>query len=90
MVEIYVAVDDRTRVSALMWRLAGLFDRSSLSFDRSRNEVRVTSEWESRGVVHVVDAVEAWFAEDGGASATLSIGERSYTLRGSSPLGASR
>src|SRR5437763_2840582 len=86
MVEICVAVDDRTRVSGLMWRLAGLFDRSSLSFDRSRNEVKVTSEWESRGVVHVVDAVEAWLAEDGGASATLSIGERSYTLRGSSPL----
>jgi hypothetical protein len=90
MVEICVAVDDRTRVSGLMWRLAGLFDRSSLSFDRSRNEVKVTSEWESRGVVHVVDAVEAWLAEDGGVSATLSIGERSYTLRGSSPLGASR
>jgi hypothetical protein len=90
MVEICVAVDDRTRVSGLMWRLAGLFDRSSLSFDRSRNEVKVTSEWESRGVVRVVDAVEAWLAEDGGASATLSIGERSYTLTGASPLGISR
>ena len=90
MVEICVSVEDVGRVSGLMRRLATLFDRSSVSFDRSRKEVRVKSEWESRGVVHVVDAVEAWLAEDGGASATLSIGERSYTLTGASPLGISR
>ena len=59
MVEIRVAVDDATRVPGLMRRLAGFFDRSALTFDRSRKEVRVTSEWESRGVAHVVGAVEA-------------------------------
>jgi hypothetical protein len=85
MVEIRVAVDDATRVPGLMRRLAGLFDRSSLSFDRSSKEVRVTSEWESRGVVHVVGAVEAWLAEDGADSATLTVGERSYTMAGSRP-----
>jgi hypothetical protein len=33
MVEIRVAVPDATRVPGLMRRLAGLFDRSSVSFD---------------------------------------------------------
>src|SRR4029453_15156817 len=44
----------KTRVSAapprapgLMLRRASLFERSSISLDRSRNEVRVESEWES-------------------------------------------
>ena len=80
MVEIRVAVVDATCVPGLMRRLAGLFGRSALSFDRSRKEIRVKSEWESRGVVHVVDAVEAWLEEDGADSATLSLGERSYTM----------
>jgi hypothetical protein len=90
MVEIRVAVDDATRVPGLMRRLTGLFDRSAISFDRSRKEVRVKSEWESRGVVHVVDAVEAWLTEDGVDSATLSIGNRSYTMGEATPLVASR
>jgi hypothetical protein len=87
-VEICVAVADTTRVPGLMLRLAGIFDRSSLSFDRSRKEVRVTSEWESRSVVHVVDAVAVWLAENDGDSATLSIGDRSYTMAGSHSVGA--
>jgi hypothetical protein len=88
MVEIRVSVADATRVPGLMRRLAGLFDRSSLSFDRSQKEVRVTSEWESRTVVHVVDAVAAWLAENDADSATLSIGNRSYTMSGSNSVGA--
>jgi hypothetical protein len=90
MVEICVAVDDAKHVPGLMRRLSGVFDRSAISFDRSRKQVRVKSEWESRGVVRVVDAVEAWLAEDGGDSATLSIGDRSYMLGGSPPLAATR
>jgi len=90
MVEICVAVADTTRVPGLMLRLAGLFDRSSLSFDRSRKEVRVTSEWESRSVVHVVDAVAAWIAENDADSATLSIGHRSYKMAGSHSVAAAR
>jgi len=90
MVDIRVAVADATRVPGLMLRLAGLFDRSSLSFDRSRKEVRVTSEWESRSVVHVVDAVAAWLAENDADSATLSIGNRSYKMAGSQSVGAAR
>ena len=90
MVEIRVAVDDATRVHGLMRRLAALFDRSAISFDRSRKEVRVKSEWESRGVVHVIDAVEGWIEEDGGTWAVLSIGSRSYALPASPPLAVSR
>ena len=80
MVEIRVAVPDDTYVHGLMCRLAGLFDRSSVSFDGVQREVRVRSEWESRGVVRVLGAVESWLAEDGPDSAKPSIGDRSYTM----------
>jgi len=85
MVEICVAIEDVGRVPGLMRRLTTLFGGSSVSFDRSRKEVRVRSEWESRSVVHVLEAVEAWLAEDGLEAATLSIGDRSYRLAGASP-----
>jgi hypothetical protein len=80
MVEICVGVSDAGGVDGLMWRLAGVFDRSSVSYDGARSEVRVRSEWESRSVVQVLGAVETWLAEDGVPSAQLSIGERSYTM----------
>ena len=75
MVEIRVAGVDATVAHELMRRLAGLFDRSSVSFDGARNEVHVRSEWESRSVVRVIDTVEAWLASYGVGSATLSIGD---------------
>jgi hypothetical protein len=56
MVELRVAVDDATRVHGLMRRLSALFGRSAIALDRSRREVRVESEWESRAVVQVIDA----------------------------------
>jgi hypothetical protein len=80
MVELCIAVGDATHVPGLMARLAAIFDRSSLAFDRSRKEVRVSSEWESRGVAQVVDAVASWLAENGAESATLSLGNKSYTM----------
>jgi len=89
MVEIRVTVDDDMGVHGLMRRLAALFGRSAISFDHSCNEVRVESEWESRGVVTVIDAIEAWIEEDGGRCAMLSIGDRSYTLPAPRPLAAS-
>ena len=60
MVEIHVAVADATGVHGLVRRLAGVFDRSSVSFDGVLSEVSVRSECESRSVVLVLDAVEAW------------------------------
>ena len=90
MVEIRVAVEDATGVPALVDRLARIFDRSSISFDRSQNQVCVESEWESRAVMGVLDVVEAWLSEDGAESATLSIGEHSYTMMTSATLVASQ
>jgi hypothetical protein len=89
MVEIRVAVADGRGVHGLMRRLAVLFDRSSVSFDGVCKEVSVRSEWESRSVVLVLDAVEAWLAEDGVGSARLSIGERSYTMVGPAAITSS-
>jgi hypothetical protein len=90
MVEIRVEVDDAIHVHGLMRRLVALFDRSAVSFDGIRKEIRVVSEWESRGIVRVIDAIEAWIDEDGGQCAMLSIGNRSYTLTGPPPLAAGR
>jgi hypothetical protein len=80
MVEIRVAVTDATRLNGLMRRLGRLFDRSSVSYDGARREVRVRSEWESRSVVEVIDAVQSWLEADGPGSARLSVGGRSYTM----------
>ena len=88
MVEIHVAVPSATRVHGLMHRLSELFDRSSVSFDRMRNEIEVRSEWESRGLVQVLGAVESWLAEDGPDSVKLSVGGRSYTMVAPAALGA--
>ncbi len=87
MVEIRVAVTDAARAHMLMRRLGGLFDRSSVSFDGARREIRVRSEWESRGIVQLLGAVESWLAEDGPDSARLSIGDRSYTMFAPTSLG---
>jgi hypothetical protein len=90
MVEVRVAVADAAGAHGLLRRLARLFDRSSVSFDRTHNEVRVRSEWESRSVVEVITTVESWLAADGIDSAKLSIGDRSYTMVGPTCLGNQR
>ena len=82
MVEICVAVVDLDTVHGLVQRLTTLFDGPSVSFDPARCEVRVRSEWESRSVVQVIDLVESWIATDGPDFVRLSIGDRSYTMRG--------
>ena len=82
MVEIRVAVPDAAEAEGLFARLAALFGRSSLSFHGTHNEIRVRSEWESRSVVAVIDAVQSWLAAGGIDSAKLSIGDRSYTMGG--------
>lgn len=82
MVEIRVAFQGAAGAPGLMRRLVALFDRRSVSFDSTLNEVHVVSELESRGVVQVLRAVESWLAEDGPDSARLSVGERSYTMVG--------
>ena len=87
MVEIRVAVGSAVGVQGLVRRLTGMFDRSSVSFDGARQEIQVRSQSESRGIVGVFDAVEAWLAEDGFDSAKLHIGERSYTMVRAAAIG---
>lgn len=82
MVEIRVALPDAAEAQGLLRRLAALFER--VSYDETRNEVRVRSEWESRSVAAVLAAVQSWLAADGVPSAELSIGDRSYTMVGPS------
>jgi hypothetical protein len=89
MVEIRVAVTDATGVQGLVLRLASAFDSSSVSLDESASEVRVRSELESRTVVLVLNAVEAWLADEGVGSAKLSMGDRSYTMVGHGPISSS-
>jgi len=81
-VEIRIAVADAGGAHRLLRRLADLFDRSALFFDGTRNEVGVRSESESRSVIEVIAAVESWLASDGIDWARLSLGDRSYTMRG--------
>jgi hypothetical protein len=88
MVEIRVAVEDTTRVLQLMLRLAKLFDRSAISFDRLHGEVLVASEWESRAAMRVVEIVQAWMKEADIDSTTLSVGNCRYALTTSAPLAA--
>ena len=82
MVEIRVAVTDTVGVHGLLRRLAALFDRSALSFDSARKEVRIESEWESRSVVQVIDVVQSWLVSYGADSVELFFGDRSYTIVG--------
>ena len=88
MVEIRVAVADAATAHGLLRRLADVFERSAVSFDGSRNEVRVCSDWESRSVVQVLCAVQSWLASDGVDSARLSVGDRSYTMVGPAGIAA--
>jgi hypothetical protein len=89
MVEIRVAVTNTAGVHGLARRLASVLDWSSVSFDEPGKEVRVRSELESRTIVLVVNAVEAWLAEDGVGSVKLSIGNRAYTMVGPVPITSS-
>jgi len=84
MVEIRVAVTDGAGAHGLLRRLAALFGRAAVAFDSSRNEVHVRSEWGSRSVVQVIDAVQSWLEAEGIDSAELSVGDRSYTMAGPS------
>jgi hypothetical protein len=90
MVELRVDVPDAVGVHGLVRRLAVLFDRTSVSFDRARSEVRVRSEWESRAVVQVIDAVEAWLDESGLGSSKLWLGDRSFTVVGQASVTSAR
>lgn len=84
MVEIHIALADPMHVQGLLGSLAGLFGGASLAYDERRNEICVSSEWESRDVNQVIVAFESWLADDGaGSSAKLWIGDASYDMAAS-------
>jgi signal transduction histidine kinase len=82
MVEINVPDADAALVDALVLRLHRLFDRSTVSYDAVRKQLRVAGPEEEGSAVAVVQAVESWLDESGVASASLTIGNRSYALVG--------
>ena len=81
MVDIRVEVEDTTRVPALVGRLRDLREVVDLVRSITEKKSSVESEWESRRVRGVLDVVQTWLTEDGAESATLSIGDSSYSLR---------
>ncbi len=80
MVEIRVTVADPALVHTLMVRLRGLFEPSAVTYDWARRQVRVCSEWESRAVSEVIDAVQSWMEDGDTGSAELAVGDHCYTL----------
>jgi hypothetical protein len=72
MVESRVVVPNAAGVHGHV-RLAVALDGKSVSFHR-RQGVRLRSEWKSRGVVQIVDLVEAWLK--------LSTGDHSVRVLG--------
>src|SRR2546423_10377135 len=85
MVEIGVTVTDGPLVHGLMRRLRRVFPSSTVTYDATAKQVSICSEWESRAVIVVIDAVQAWLDESGGDTAVLSLGDRTYRLVGSGP-----
>ena len=71
---------DLACLPSLTERLDGVIETASIWLDGGRKEIRVLAELESEN--EVIGAVQAWLATHGGASAALSIGDRSYTLVG--------
>jgi len=82
MVEVRVAVADAPGAHALAQRLAELFEPAAVSLDATRHGVSVCLEQGSLAVIHVISAVESWLALDSAAWATLSLGDRSYSMFG--------
>jgi signal transduction histidine kinase len=81
MVEINLTDGDAALVEALVLRLQRLSDRSTVSYDAARKQLRLGLE-EGGSAVAAVHAVESWLDESGVASASLTIGNRSYALLG--------
>lgn len=88
--EISVALLDGSDAQGLAQRLAGDLG-ATVSVDIGRTEIRVRPPGEThRAVIRVVDVVGGWLEQGHAESATLSLGERSYTLVGSGQIARPR
>jgi len=83
VISIGLAELDLAGIRSLATRLAGSIEPASIWLEGSPDGLSVHAEIESdHGIKTVIDAVQEWLAAHGADSASLSIGDRSYTLVG--------
>jgi len=83
VINIGLAELDLAGIRSLATRLAGIVEPASIWLEGNPDSVSVHAEVESEHAINrVIDAVQDWLAAHGADSASLSIGDRSYTLIG--------
>jgi hypothetical protein len=83
VINIGLAELDLSEIRSLATRLAGIIEPASIWLEGNPDSVSVHAEVESEHAINgVIDAVQQWLAAHGAESASLSIGDRSYTLVG--------
>jgi hypothetical protein len=83
VINIGLATLDLADIRSLATRLASIIEPASIWLDGSPDSVSVHAEIKSEQAINrVIDAVQDWLAAHGADSASLSIGDRSYTLVG--------
>lgn len=83
VISIGLAERDQADIRTLANRLAGTIEPASIWLGGTRSSLSVHAEVESEHAISgVIDTVQNWLAAHGTASASLSIGDRSYTLVG--------
>ncbi len=83
VINIGLAELDLADIRSLATRLAGIIEPASIWVEGNPDSVSVHAELESEHAINrVVDTVQDWLASHGANSASLSIGDRSYTLVG--------
>ena len=75
--------EDLSDIRSLATRLTGIIEPASIWLEGNPDSVSVHAEVESEHAINrVIDAVQDWLAAHSADSASLSIGDRSYTLVG--------
>ena len=83
VINIGLAELDLSDIRSLATRLAVIIEPASIWLEGNPDSVSVHAEVESEHAINrVIDAVQEWLAGHGAESASLSIGDRSYTLVG--------
>jgi hypothetical protein len=83
VINIGLAELDLADIRSLATRLAGIIEPASIWVEGNPDSVSVHAELESEHAINrVIDTVQDWLASHGANSASLSIGDRSYTLVG--------
>ena len=83
VINIGLAELDLAGIRGLATRLAGIVEPASIWLEGNPDSVSVHAEVESEHAINrVIDTVQDWLAAQGAESASLSIGDRSYTLIG--------